>query len=174
MTKSSANEERKDGIHTVFVMQMGQFVDHDITHTPNHAKGDCCGKNGNFPSSFDSNKCYPIEIPRDDPFWQGNKRCMNFARSLSSPSLKCTLEERQQMNQISHWLDASNIYGSSDHEATPLRENAGGRLKISAQVGKIFFLILDQFQFISGSFSYRFHMARQITARSESKQNNFV
>ena len=40
VTKSTANEERKDGIHTVFVMQMGQFIDHDITHTPNHAKGD--------------------------------------------------------------------------------------------------------------------------------------
>ena len=60
---------------------------------------------------------------------------MNFARSLSSPSLKCTLEERQQMNQISHWLDASSIYGSSIHEAAPLREKFGGRLKVSAQVG---------------------------------------
>ena len=71
---------------------------------------------------------------------------MNFARSLSSPSLKCTLEERQQMNQISHWLDASNIYGSSEHEATPLRENVGGRLKISTQLGKVS-KIADRWQF---------------------------
>ncbi len=109
MTKSALKEDKKNGIHTAFVMQMGQFIDHDITHTPNHAKADCCGTSGTFPASFDSNKCFPIEVPSDDPFWQGKIRCMNFARSLSSPNLKCELESRQQMNQITHWLDASNI-----------------------------------------------------------------
>ena len=29
-----------------------------------------------------------------DPFWKGRKTCMNFARSLSSPSLKCGLQTR--------------------------------------------------------------------------------
>ena len=35
------------------------------------------------------------------------------------------------MNQITHWLDASNIYGSSEHESTVLRKRVGGLLKIS-------------------------------------------
>jgi hypothetical protein len=34
------------------------------------------------------------------------------------------------MNQITHWLDASSIYGSNNHEAEELRENSGGKLKI--------------------------------------------
>ena len=37
------------------------------------------------------------------------------------------------MNQITHWLDASNIYASSEHENTVLRQHAGGLLKISVQ-----------------------------------------
>ena len=77
-------------------MQMGQFIDHDITHTPNHAKK-CCNKDGTFPASFDSNKCFPIEVPKDDPFWKGRLRCMDFARSLSSPNLKCDIDTRQQV-----------------------------------------------------------------------------
>jgi len=134
VTKTSANQDRRDGVSTVLVMQMGQFIDHDITHTPNHAKK-CCNKDGSFPSSFDSNKCFPIEVPADDPFWTGRLRCMDLARSLSSPNLKCEIDTRQQMNQITHWLDASNIYGSSDFENQPLRKRVGGLLKITATKG---------------------------------------
>ena len=79
-------------------MQMGQFIDHDITHTPNHAKK-CCNKDGSFPSTFDSNKCFPIEVPADDPFWTGRLRCMDLARSLSSPNLKCEIDSRQQVSK---------------------------------------------------------------------------
>ena len=39
------------------------------------------------------------------------------------------------MNQITHWLDASNIYGSDEHEASVLRSNFGGQLKITQQPG---------------------------------------
>ena len=70
-------------------------IDHDITHTPNHAVK-CCNKDGSFPNTFDSNKCFPIEVPSDDKFWKGSSRCMDFARSLSSPSLKCEIDSRQQ------------------------------------------------------------------------------
>jgi len=134
VTRTSANNDRRDGIHTVFVMQMGQFIDHDITHTPNHAK-QCCNKDGSFPNTFDSNKCFPIEVASDDAFWKGKKRCMDFARSLSAPSLKCEIDSRQQMNQITHWLDASNIYGSSEFENKPLRKRVGGLLKITRSGG---------------------------------------
>ena len=42
------------------------------------------------------------------------------------------------MNQITHWLDASNIYGSNEHEQEQLREHSDGLLKITRQVGTKF------------------------------------
>ena len=39
------------------------------------------------------------------------------------------------MNQITHWLDASNIYGSSEDETKLLRLFRGGKLKITNQPG---------------------------------------
>jgi len=126
-----ANEADKD--NTILVMQMGQFIDHDITHTPNHGI-QCCGRNGAFPATFDAEKCSPIRMATNDPFWRGRKTCMNFARSLSSPSLKCELQTREQLNQITHWIDGSNIYGSTVDEAMHLRSTRG-TLKISQQTG---------------------------------------
>ena len=120
---SRETEERRDGDNTILVMQMGQFIDHDITHTPNHAI-QCCGRNGAFPRTFDAEKCSPIRMFKNDPFWKGKKTCMNFARSLSSPGLKCELSTREQLNQITHWLDGSNIYGSTLEEAMYLRQAA--------------------------------------------------
>ena len=42
------------------------------------------------------------------------------------------------MNQITHWLDASNVYGSDDHEADLLRSKreSGGKLKVTTDGGE--------------------------------------
>merc|ERR1719415_87686 len=80
-------------------------------------------------------KCSPIRLFSNDPFWKGKKTCMNFARSLSSPSLKCGLQTREQLNQITHWIDGSNIYGSTDEDAEYLRA-PGGKLKETSQRGR--------------------------------------
>ena len=132
--RMTADSNVADDIQTVLVMQMGQFIDHDLTSTPT-SSSKCCSKSSSS-TSFDGDKCFPIPIPEDDPFWRGRKTCMSFARSLASPGLKCELEFRQQMNQITHWLDGSNIYGSSERSAAQLRSFVGGKLKDTARASR--------------------------------------
>jgi len=128
----ASGSNNADNSNTLLVMQMGQFIDHDLTHTPNYSdEEECCRSDGKFPGSFSSEKCFPIRISRNDPFWRGVKTCMEFARSLSSPGLNCELQNREQTNQITHWLDGSNIYGSDREEALSLRSGFGGQLKVS-------------------------------------------
>ena len=40
------------------------------------------------------------------------------------------------MNQITHWLDASNVYGSDARDTRQLRQGRLGRLKTSIEPGK--------------------------------------
>ncbi len=117
-------------IDTLNVMQWGQFVDHDLAHTPlfrlsNNATGvQCCMDDGSAPISklVLHPECFPIEIPENDPFHSKfGQRCMHFVRSMPAPQLGCTFGYGEQMNQITHHLDGSNIYGSDEEDALSLR-----------------------------------------------------
>ena len=44
-------------------------------------------------------------------------------------------QPREQINQITHYLDASGIYGSNDQEAANLRLFSGGQLRQSNRDG---------------------------------------
>ncbi|XP_078681743.1 myeloperoxidase-like [Branchiostoma floridae x Branchiostoma belcheri] len=106
-------------VNTHMVMQFGQFLDHDITLTPNfQEEGLICGCD-----SVDEH-CFNINIPSDDPDFTGS-RCLGFARSRSCPNGGCHMGRRQQLNQLTAFVDASNVYGSSEEEIEELREHAG-------------------------------------------------
>ncbi|XP_076043152.1 salivary peroxidase/catechol oxidase-like isoform X2 [Oratosquilla oratoria] len=119
---------------TLLVMQWGQFLDHDITHTPitkGKAMSDivCC-ENGRKRVDFVHPACLPIEIPADDPFFKHHGQlCMEFVRSFPTVNAKCTFGHREQMNQISAFIDASNVYGSTEEEVRELRTFKNGLLK---------------------------------------------
>ena len=85
---------------------------------------DCCCK-----YSFDMKNdeqivavCLPIKIPSNDPFFKNKTDCMTFARSKVCLDIDCKIGPFQQINQITHWLDGSNIYGSSQNETFPNEE----------------------------------------------------
>jgi len=103
-----------------FLWQWGQFLDHDIDLT-----------DGSFPPEFE-----PVQIPAGDPHFDpdgSGTQVMLFNRSFFDPESGTGPDNpRQQMNEITGWIDASNVYGSDETRAAELRTNDGsGRLKTS-------------------------------------------
>ncbi|MDH3585120.1 MAG: peroxidase family protein, partial [Phycisphaerae bacterium] len=90
----------------------GQFLDHDIDLTEG-AKPD---------------EPFNILVPVDDPYF-GQPIMLN--RSAFDPTTG-TNTPRQQVNQITAYIDASNVYGSNSTRADALRTFTGGLLKTSA------------------------------------------
>ncbi|CAH8500469.1 unnamed protein product [Schistosoma turkestanicum] len=109
------------------LMQWGQFLDHDLDFTPVDAStsrfSDGLGCNE---TCINDPPCFPILVPPDDP--RIKHRCIGFARSSAtcgSGSTSILLGKpryREQLNQITAFIDASNVYGSDDFENSQLRE----------------------------------------------------
>ena len=98
-----------------YLWQWGQFLDHDIDETPIASPGE----------AFD------IPVPAGDPFFDPNNTgtvTIPLDRSAGDPNSPV----REQMNNITSFIDASNVYGSSASRMTALRTNDGaGRLRSS-------------------------------------------
>jgi peroxidase len=96
---------------TLWVMQFGQFIDHDLTHVPvfrlSTGQGiECCTNGGREfqPEERTHPLCLPISIPQDDNFHRAfRNRCMNFVRSMIASRSDCSLGYADQMNQVTHW-----------------------------------------------------------------------
>lgn len=85
--------------HLEMINWWGQFIDHDLTATSqtrafNHSIPRCCNVPERHPD------CMIIEIPDDDPHFNGTDKCMEFIRSSPAPRTDCTLGPREQMNQV--------------------------------------------------------------------------
>ncbi|KAK8387859.1 hypothetical protein O3P69_020046 [Scylla paramamosain] len=136
-TSISQDVDRPNTDLSLYVMLWGQFIDHDLTHVPifrfdNNTGIECCSNEGRdfLDATLTHPSCFPIEIPANDPFHSQNsgRRCMNFVRSMISPR-DCNLGFAEQMNQITHFLDSSNIYGSSREDEQEVRAFTDGLLK---------------------------------------------
>jgi len=120
--------------YSLLVMQFAQITDHDLTFTPvnkgfiNEGILNCL--------SCDSMitvhpQCFPIPVPEGDPFFPsvnkttGEPFCIPATRSMPGQR---TLGPREQMNQLTAYLDVSFVYGSDLCEARSLRSFSGGRL----------------------------------------------
>ena len=105
---------------TDFVWQWGQFIDHDIDLTEGTEE----------PEPFN------IPVPEGDPFFDPNStgtQTISLNRSAFDPSTGTDPgNPRQQINQITAFLDGSMVSGSDELRARALRTNDGtGRLKMS-------------------------------------------
>ncbi len=104
-----------------FLWQWGQFLDHDIDLT----------------DGADPAEAFNVEIPRGDPWFDpaatGTVQIL-LNRSLYDPATGTAADNpREQINEITGWIDGSNVYGSDTERAQALRELDGsGRLRVSA------------------------------------------
>jgi hypothetical protein len=100
-----------------YVWQWGQFLDHDIDLT------------GGATPAEPFNIPVPADDPQFDPYDTGTQT-IGLNRSVYE---KDAGHVRQQINQITAFIDASNVYGSDAARAGALRTNDGtGRLRTSA------------------------------------------
>ena len=124
----AADSERGD--LSGHMMQWGQFLTHDMDHTPEalppHVH-DCCQDNHN------SSVCAPISIPGDDPLYGPiSKTCMNFVRSTLAEK-RCPDDADEQINIKTSFLDGSMIYGSTLEQVKNLRLFQGGKKKETSE-----------------------------------------
>ncbi|MEE9354293.1 MAG: peroxidase family protein [Methylococcaceae bacterium] len=102
-----------------FAWQWGQFLDHDIDLT----------------ESVSPHQSMSIAVPTGDAYfdpYSTGTASINLSRSAYDPLTGTSATNpRQQINQTSSWIDASNVYGSDATRAAALRSFSGGRMATS-------------------------------------------
>jgi len=93
-----------------FVFTWGQFIDHDIGITE------------------EGNEKMTIPLPVDEPHFTVP---MSFTRSDIYPGTGI-FDPRTPSNDITAWIDASQVYGSDTERANWLRTKVNGKLKVSS------------------------------------------
>lgn len=110
-------EVNSDRNLTNFIWAFGQFVDHDLDLVPTDA----------IPVH--------IPVPLGDPWLDPEATGTVIIPLDDSAYIEGTGTDpnhpRQLPNNITSWLDGSNIYGSDDHRASFLRTFENGELKVS-------------------------------------------
>jgi peroxidase len=95
------------GRQSDFMWTWGQFLDHDMGLTQGTAES------------------FPIKIPAGDPFFDPRgtgTKTMPFSRAIFDPATgTSTGNPREQINEITAYIDGSMIYGSDDARARWLR-----------------------------------------------------
>lgn len=117
---------KSDPDFTVMLAVWGQFMDHDITATAlsrgnNGSAIACCTAASPI---LMHPECFPVLEKQID----GSIRCTDFVRS--APAATCCLQPREQINQVSSYLDGSAVYGGNEELAYELRSFLDGGLEV--------------------------------------------
>ncbi|XP_043490799.1 peroxidase-like [Polistes fuscatus] len=128
----------KDNKYTLAAMQWGQIITHDMAliegTTQSHPHSiQCCTNDGYLiHKGIADPRCYPIIIPYNDPYIK-SLECMSFVRSITDLDRGCNLRNKpavEQLTSVTHYLDLSIVYGSTDQVANNVRARIAGRLRV--------------------------------------------
>lgn len=110
----------------IFFMNFGQYIDHDVT------LAEAQEANCEPPEADENPECINIDIPEGDTIFE--ERDVKFIEmereAFVTPESKCQLTPREQINTITTYIDASNVYGSSPEVSEALRA-PGGLMKVT-------------------------------------------
>ena len=108
-------------------MHFGQFLDHDLTLTPEQDR-ECCDaavlqEDLKYPEEL--RYCFNVDVSGDS-FFSGKRDCFPFTRS----DAVCTSSgSREQINALSAFIDGGAVYGSDPDTASKLRTLTDGLMK---------------------------------------------
>lgn len=143
-----ADIDRPHGMHNLLLMQFGQFLTHDITHSASITTDDgqavgCCTADGAavLPDDRRHWACLPIEIEGTDEFYGPfGQRCISMVRSALAVDDddwgRCSLGYAKQLSKVSHYIDGSAVYGSDERTQEEVRSFRGGRLRVLDDFGR--------------------------------------
>lgn len=113
VSAQTESTENRKGLSDMFWL-WGQFLDHDIT-----LSGEAHNEKANI--------AVPQGDPWFDPFNTGTAE-MGFSRS---ETVVGTDGQNHQVNQVTTFIDGSNIYGSDQATSDRLRDFSGGKLTVN-------------------------------------------
>lgn len=124
--------------YNVLALLVILFATHDLHYQvpiqPKHADKEilCCSHDGHrrLPPNLSNSACLPIEISKDDSFYQNGKiGCLNMVRSQIG-EYSDDVQAGQILNQATAYLDLSLIYGNHESELKQVRLYKGGQLRL--------------------------------------------
>ncbi|MEA5535565.1 peroxidase family protein [Crocosphaera sp. XPORK-15E] len=139
-----------------WIWQWGQFIDHDLDLTP---------------ANTTSPEIFNIPVPTGDPFFDPNStgnQVIGFERSIFDNNSN----PRQQINQITSFIDASNIYASDATRANELRDSNGTLMMSTADNGEGLLMLDANQNFISGDIRANEQIALTATHSLFNREHN--
>ena len=109
-------------------MQFGQFLDHDLTLTPEQER-DCTNPDviaKDLSENEELRICFNIDVEDDDLFYANRTQSLPITRSDGI----CNGNVREQFNSLTAFIDGSQIYGSDEALSKQLRTLKNGLLKV--------------------------------------------
>ncbi|XP_051806344.1 eosinophil peroxidase-like isoform X10 [Acanthochromis polyacanthus] len=118
-----------DPLYSHMVTIFGQWTDHDLSFTPHSPVIRSFNDGIDCDDSCENTEpCFPIQIPSFDPrFGRNSSECIPFFRSApacgsgETGNIFGMRNIRQQMNTLTAYMDAGQVYGADDAKARSLR-----------------------------------------------------